>query len=213
LAYDPAAPHETRLYHITDVANLPAIIEEGLLSDQRMAERGGPLVGIGYSNIKHRRMHVLQVDCVADRFVGEFVPFYFCPRSVMLYTVNQGNVDGRPKGCQKSIVHLVTTVGDLVDLGHDWAFSDRGANTMVPPNFWNNLARLDRLDWEAIGSTYWGARGPQKAAEFLVADVVPWIAIRHIACFDDGVRDHVRQLVADMEDAPSVSTRRNWYFP
>lgn len=50
-----------------------------------------------------------RVDCCGGRFVGEFVPFYFCPRSPMLFTVNRGNT-GRPLGCQRAIVHLVSTL-------------------------------------------------------------------------------------------------------
>ena len=90
------------IYHITDVANLPGILAaRGLRSDIAMAEPNPEV--IGYSHIKHRRMTQIRVDSCGGRFVGEFVPFYFCPRSPMLYTVNLGNT-GRTPGCQQTIV-------------------------------------------------------------------------------------------------------------
>lgn len=211
LAHDPPA---TELFHITDVSNLPSIINGGfLLSDALLAKQGGPATGIGYSHIKQRRMTVLRVACTGNRFVGEFVPFYFCPRSVMLYTVNSGSVPGRPKGCQRTVVHLVTTIRDVTAAATGWAFSDQGANGSYPPNFWNSLNQLPNLDWNAIGLTYWGNRGPQKSAEFLVEDRVPWVAINEVACFDDAVRNQVLQQLQNTPNAPTVTTRRNWYFP
>src|SRR4029079_1732710 len=79
------------IYHITHVDNLPSILERGgLLSDQGMIERGGPSAAIGMSRIKERRLRLL-VKCHPGDCVGEYVPFYFCPRSVMLFLIHCGN--------------------------------------------------------------------------------------------------------------------------
>ncbi len=76
-------PENVLIYHITDVANLPGILAEGgLHSDVAMAQRN-PTV-IGYTHIKERRMKQIRVGCCGGRFVGEFVAFYYCPRSPML---------------------------------------------------------------------------------------------------------------------------------
>ena len=34
------------------------------------------------------------MKCYPDNFVGEYVPFNFCPRSVMLYILHMGNAEG-----------------------------------------------------------------------------------------------------------------------
>lgn len=82
-----ANPEQALIYHITDVENLPGILAaSGLRSDAVMAEKN-PTV-IGYGHIKERRLKQNQVACCGGRFVGEFVPFHFCPRSPMLYTTN-----------------------------------------------------------------------------------------------------------------------------
>jgi hypothetical protein len=103
-----ANPEQALIYHITDGENLPGILTEGgLRSDAVMAEKN-PTV-IGYGHIKERRLKQIWVACCGGRFVGEFVPFYFCPRSPMLYTTNKG-ATGRPVGCQRTILHLVSRV-------------------------------------------------------------------------------------------------------
>jgi hypothetical protein len=101
-------PEQVLIYHITDVANLPGIIkDQALHSDAVMAKRDPEI--IGYGHIKKRRLHEIVVPCCECRKVGEFVPFYFCPRSPMLFTLNKGYT-GRPAGCQTTVIHLVSTM-------------------------------------------------------------------------------------------------------
>ena len=101
-------PSKTMIYHITNVGNLPGIIASGgIYSDATMRDAGLAPTEIGFSSIKARRLGQYRIDCCEWRYVGEFVPFYFCPKSPMLYTINRGNT-GHPPGCQKDIVYLVS---------------------------------------------------------------------------------------------------------
>lgn len=84
----PSHPH---IYHITHVDNLPSILtSDGLWSDAAMIKRGGPAASIGMSSIKQRRLG-LSVKCHPGDHVGDYVPFYFCPRSIMLYLIHCAN--------------------------------------------------------------------------------------------------------------------------
>ena len=81
--------NKTPIYHITHVNNLRAIAEaSALLSDDQM-EEGEDHVAIGYGHITARRMS-LPVSCAPGTTVGQYVPFYFCPRSIMLYIALYG---------------------------------------------------------------------------------------------------------------------------
>ena len=155
-------------------------------------------------------MHEYKVDCCNDRFVGEFVPFYFCPRSVMLYTVNRGNT-GRPAGCQSSIVHLVSTVEVGISLGRQWAISDGNAGA-AHTTFSANANSLDELDWPSIEANSWGGKTHQKAAEFLLADFFPWNSILWIGCHNDEVKAEMSNLLARHAHQPQVKTKPNWYY-
>lgn len=201
-----------RVYHITDVTNLAAIIATtGLLSDARM--QGVPATVIGHGHIKERRLTSAQVTCAEGQaFVGEFVPFYYSPRSVMLYTVNTG-APGRPAGCQKTIVHLVTDSDALIALGREWAISDGNAGA-AHTSFYNNVGAFDQLDWPSIEATYWQGKQHQKCAEFLVKDFVPWSAIKGVGCYDEEVAEEVRRVVEAGADPhrPLIAVKREWYY-
>ena len=78
------APAHPKIYHIVHVDKLASIAgDDMLLSDAAMRARGGPPQNIGMQNIKDARLH-MPVDCNPGTNVGEYVPFSFCPRSVML---------------------------------------------------------------------------------------------------------------------------------
>ena len=60
--------------------------------------------------------------------VGQYVPFYFCPRSIMLYLLHMGNhPELTYRGGQGPIVHLQATIQPSCEWadaeGLRWAFT------------------------------------------------------------------------------------------
>jgi len=201
---------QTVTFHITAIGNLPGILASGgLMSDISLGQRQHTV--IGYDHIKLRRMTELRVSCHPGTFVGHYVPFYYCPRSPMLYVVNKGTT-GKPPGCQVSILHLVTTVGQLIQLGRNWAISDSNAGARYA-TFSSDLQELTRLNWDAIRTNNWQDVQSQKQAEFLVRDFVPWPVINEIGCIDQGAATQVQGLIAGAAHRPVVNVRREWYYP
>lgn len=199
------------LYHITSVDNLSAIlVSGGLLSDAALATANGSHSVIGYAHIKQRRLTQYTVDCCGGRFVGEFVPFYFCPRSPMLYTINRGNT-GKPAGCQTEILHLVTTLAKARSLGRDWAIADGNAGA-GHTTFSSDIDSLKTLNWSAIRATQWQSLTHQKSAEFLVADFFDWSAIVSIGCHNAATKQKVERLLANQSHRPQVTVQPNWYY-
>lgn len=204
-----APPGQTLIYHITDVENLPGILAGGgLRSDAAMAHHSPEV--IGYGHIKQRRMTEIRVDCCGGRFVGEFVPFYFCPRSPMLYTVNRGNT-GRTPGCQRTIVHLVSTMAVGISQNRPWAISDGNAGAFHA-TFSADVAALAGLDWAAIRATQWQGKTHQKSAEFLLADFFGWPGFHAVGCYNTEVAQQVQDMLAPYAHRPNVSVERNWYY-
>ncbi|MCH7995695.1 MAG: DUF4433 domain-containing protein, partial [Planctomycetes bacterium] len=70
----------TGIYHITHVSNLPEIIVADLLYPYRLIKQRGVNTVIGFDHIKRRRLDEIEVNCHPDSHVGDYVPFYFCPR-------------------------------------------------------------------------------------------------------------------------------------
>ncbi len=110
------APENPKIYHITHVDNLPSIVAQGgLLSDAAMIAEGGPIAPIGMSTIKQWRL-TLPVKCHSGDHVGDYVPFYFCPRSIMLYVIHCSNhPELSYRGGQGPIVHLESNLLDVVN--------------------------------------------------------------------------------------------------
>jgi len=108
-------PAQPKIYHITPVDKLPDILASGgMLSDAELIARGALNPAVGMPHIKQRRL-TLTVACHPGTCVGHYVPFYFCPRSVMLYIISRGNhQDLTYQGEQDSMVHLEADLHEVV---------------------------------------------------------------------------------------------------
>jgi hypothetical protein len=167
-------PDQPKIYHITHVDNLPSILAEGcLVSDATIMARGGPARAVGMSGIKQRRLG-LSVECHQGDYVGDYVPFHFCSRSVMLYLLYRGN---HPEltytGGQGPIVHLEANLYDVVAWadaqGRRWAFTLSNAGAYYA-QFRSTLDQLDEIKWNAVSARDWSAPDIKEAkqAEFLL---------------------------------------------
>jgi hypothetical protein len=150
-------PERPRIYHITHVDNLRRIMADGgLVSDREMLARGGPAQAIGMSGIKRRRIEELGVHCCPGTKVGDYVPFYFCPRSVMLYVIHCANhPELTYRGGQEPIIHLEADLYRVIHwaeaTGVRWVFSRSNAGAYYT-EFRSRVAELDQLDWPAIAA-------------------------------------------------------------
>ena len=100
-------PPHPKIYHIVHVDRLSSIIADGFLWCYAEVVRREPAgTTIGMRSIKQRRMD-LYLSSHPDLHVGDCVPFYFCPRSIMLYLIHQRNhPDLDYRGGQEPILHL-----------------------------------------------------------------------------------------------------------
>ena len=146
------------LYHITHVDNLRAIVDDDCLwSDQELLDKQNDRTVIGFDTIKRRRLEEIAVSSHPGTFVGHYVPFYFCPRSPMLFVIHKRNEELDYKGGQDRIVHLVSRIGLAVEAAGDepWAFSDGNAGARYA-RFCNNLDQIDEyVNWSAVDAHYW----------------------------------------------------------
>lgn len=212
-------PSRPKLYHITHMDNLPGIVADGeLLSDAAMIARGGPAQAIGMSGIKLRRVKELEVTCHPGTMVGDYVPFYFCPRSVMLFVIHCANHPELTfRGGQDPIVHLEADLHAVVawagNAGQRWAFSLSNAGAYYT-EFRSRLDELDQLDWVAISATDF--RSPDvkesKQAEFLLYGNCPFQLIERIGVPTPSVAGRAHAALARAINRPVVEVIPQWYF-
>jgi hypothetical protein len=156
------------------------------------------------------------VSCHPGTFVGDYVPFYFCPRSVMLYVIHRGSSELVYERGQDEIVHLVSQVGIAIEAAGErpWAFSDGSAATRFA-QFSSDIGALEgTIDWNAVRAKYWSdpVVKERKQAEFLVHEWFPWTAFVGIATIRQSIADRVLQIIANAEHQPEVAVKRNWYY-
>jgi len=159
------------------------------------------------------------VKCHPGTTVGQYAPFYLCPRSIMLYLLHRGNhPDVDYHEGQRPIVHLQADLRSTIQWadGHrvKWAFSDRNAGAYLA-DFFNTWQQLDRVNWDAIAATDFRdiLVKEGKQAEFLVFEAFPWALIDKIGVIDQTVKRQVQAIVAGAgHHQPTVSVERGWYY-
>lgn len=215
-------PVNQKIYHITPVDNLPAIISAGeLRSDALMVAAGGPAVTIGMGKLKLRRLDELSISCLGGVMVGACVPFYFCPRSVMLYLIHMRSPEVAYKGGQVAIVHLEADLGEVLAWAtrehRPWAFSLSNAAARYS-EFRSRADQLNDVDWQAVRMTNWRNVKERKQAEFLVVDTFPLSLFRVVGVQSSQIAERVTRLLdlAETEGLlstrPLVQYRPTWYY-
>ncbi len=202
-------PQDPLIFHITHVDNLAGILSEGgVWSDSQRIARNLSSTNIGHLHIKQRRLN-RPVMTRGDGLLGDYVPFNFCPRSVMLYVVSRGHDDYR--GGQEDIVHLVSRVSIATNLGRAWAFTDRHAE-LAHALHYDDLSRLDEVPWQVMDKTYWTDVAEERQAEFLVHEFFPWTAVAEIGVMSNTAETKVKTAMAGSSHRPSVTVRPEWYY-
>ena len=212
-------PSHPKIYHITHVDNLKPIVQAGrLFSDARMAANDSGCRIVGMSDIKRRRLEEIEVSCHPGTFVGEYVPFCFCPRSIMLYILHRGNHPNLTyRGGQEPIVHLQadfhTAVRWAESKSRRWAISDRNAGTYLA-EFYNRPGDLDKFNWDAIASNDFREMKTKegKQAEFLMHNSFPWELVESIGAIDSRWAKRVDDVLHSVSHRPAVRVERAWYF-
>lgn len=206
----------TAIYHITHVDNLPGLVSSGaLLCDSLIRRNELSPRNIAYGNIKSRRS-ATEVTIPPGGVVSDYVPFYFCPRSPMLYAVHGGQVPGH-EGGQVNVVHLVADAERLVESKLSCVHTE-GHAAVQPLAFHNGCEGFQRLDWPLIRSANWGNtaedgdRKRRKQAEFLVHGSVPWTAISQIGVIDATIAARASALLATAAHRPEVVVQPQWYY-
>lgn len=212
-------PANPKIYHITHINNLPKIVEAGCLwSDAKRIELGLETNVVGMSKIKECRLRECEVKCNPGTMVGQYVPFFYCPRSIMLYMLHMGNhVDIDYTEGQGPIVHLQADLHACVE----WAEENRVAWALSPVNararyadFFDRERDFNRIDWSAVANRDFRSPAVKegKQAEFLVFESFPWSLVERIGVFDQNRNVLAQQSVNSATHQPRINIENGWYF-
>lgn len=211
-------PRPTLIYRIVHVNNLAVILHRGAMH----APNHTPIDGLTYHAIHNvdiqNQRQSRTIRCGPGGTIHDYVAFYFGPRSPMLYQLHTDRVDGYREG-QEPLIYLVSSAEAIARAGLPFVYSD-GHGIAAYTQWYDNLAYLDKIDWNAIYARSWKDtvddmdRQRRKQAEFLVHQRCDWCLIHEIGVVNESMEMKVRQVLAEMPTAitPSVNIRREWYY-
>ena len=185
-----------KIYHFTNYHNLASILtNEGLYANSLLTANGTEHTSIAYTDIQDKRS---QTPVPVEPFgtLHDYVPFYYAPRSPMLYTLSRGNVLNHTEG-QKPLIYLVSTVQRVVECGLQYAFTD-GHGIMSFTRFYNQIDDLTKVDWALMKSIMWNDtngdpdRKRRRQAEFPVHHFFPWTCVIGISVLDGEINEKVQ---------------------
>lgn len=189
---------DVRVYHVTHINNLAAIIEAGeLRADSR------PAVDLSSALTRELR----ETASVGEgESVSAFVPFFLAPDSIAWDELRRGAAEPRWSDAARAaastdFVFLVSTVkalGDAVIADGDAAGTyTRFATT--PESVDGMLVRLH------------GDETARVAAEALARGTFDFDSVQLIGVANDPIRDAVKELLADSGFAPKVAVYPPWF--
>ena len=207
---------EVNLYHITAIQNLPGIISGGGLRSKNHCDGSGAQYrSIAYAEVQERRA-ARQIPISPFGLLHDYVPFYFGPRSPMLFAIHRGAVHGAPE--QSQIVHLVTDVGRILSAHRPFVFTD-GHAAIAYARFFNNVTGLSEVDLPLMKERYWADtqedpnRKFRRQAEFLVLESLPWTEIKGIGVYSLEQQAAVQEVLRKSQSPQTpVGVREHFYY-
>jgi hypothetical protein len=219
-----SVPAQPKIYHIVHVDRLPSIIaDQHLWCDAEVVRRSPQGTSIGMSKIKKRRLNELRLASHPALHVGDCVPFYFCPRSVMLHLISCRN---HPEltylGGQEPLIHLVADLNTVVEWanqseGRRWAFTLSNAGAYYFEDR-SDLAQLTEIDWQSVHANRWSGNGivstikENKQAEFLMEYSFPWYLVERIGVHSQPIFQQVMSSLSTAAHRPQVEITQAWYY-
>lgn len=216
-------PGNIKIYHIIHVERLDSVLKDGFLyCDAEICQRqnAGPTIGI--SNIKERRMST-KLSSFPDLTVGQCVPFYFAPRSVMLYVIKCGNhPDLAYSNGQDDIIHLEFDLQKVLNWAHNnnlrVCYTTSNAGSRYFEDYADFSKINDNVDWAAVNATQWSGPGidesvkENKQAEFLIENRIPIELLELVGVYNLQNYSKVNTILSKYNFSVQVKQKRDWYY-
>jgi len=199
---------EQRIYHVTHIDNLAAILDDGaLLADAALQTR--PALDIASEHARAAR----RATAVRERTVAEHVPFFLSPDAYVWDAIRSGTPDPRLsaaayRGSAYDYVVLVTTIAAVqAALGSDTALVIADGDAAGPLTRFDADPRARRLR----GMLNDDDQGDLLRAELLAPGRVSFSAITLVGVANHAQRSTVKELLDLGGAKPRVSVYPPWF--
>lgn len=212
-----AVPGDISIYNFTDATNLPGILEASRVYCKPELSTGAHKTDISHYDVQRRRQ-TKRVRCGPGGVLHDYVPFYFAPRSPMMFAISRGNVEKCSSDTNR-LVYFVSSLNKVQEAGLNFVFSD-GHATKAFTRIYYDPVSLDKIDWPLMRARYWSDtdedpdRSRRRQAEFLIHGSFPWEVVEHLAVKNADMKRRLDAYLA--KEWPHlirpVKVRSSWYF-
>lgn len=197
-------------FRITHIENIPHIVRYGIV------RANSPLRNPDFVSIGDGQIIRIREEVTAQGYkLSEYIPFYFGPRSPMLYVIQHG-YNAVQKIAPEKIVYCIIKLEDLLNSDIDCAFTDGHAiNNLTQYYGKDMLPYIDSIiKYDDVYSVYWNSGADRdlkrrKEAELLVKNDLPVHFVRGYAVYNE----ETKQSLMDMGISHTqIVVRPNFYF-
>ncbi len=196
-------------FRITHIDNIPYIDRVGfVLPDSPYASTTYRSIGDG-NVISKRRTTIDGID------LTQYIPFYFGPRSVMLYVIQHG-YNGVEKQKPEDIVYCVIKIADLIADDVECLFTDGHALSAFTCFYeTQDLSSVNRLvSCQDVYAHYWKSEKDtdlkrRKEAELLIKTALSRDYIRGYVVYNEEAK---QRLIRCGIDAARIQVCKSFYF-
>lgn len=147
--------------------------------------------------------------------LGQYIPFYFGPRSPMLYVIQNG-FNGVTQYYPSALVYCIVRLSDILEQDVDCMFTDGHAFSAITKYYSKEeLRRIDEIiKQEDVYAKFWNVEDDldlkrRKEAELLIKKELPAKYIRGFVVYNNEARDI---LLGYGIDASKIAVRESFYF-
>ena len=200
------------IFRMTHIQNIPHILQHGI-THRVSTNANASYVPIGDSSLISSRSTFSEP--INNRFLGDYIPFYFGVRMPMLYMIQNGYY-GVTQLLPQDIVYCVSDVSTIANSNLDFIFTDGHAVDNFT-SFYNpsDISNIDTIiETASVYAKYWSNANDtdlkrKKQAELLVLGDIPVSLILGYIVYNQIAKDQLIQLGIAEE---IITIMPNYYF-
>ncbi len=189
------------IYHFTHIANIPSILQHGLLAKNKLSL---PYTSIAAESIQTRRDNLSLP--VQGKNIHDYVPLYFCSICPMFLSVVKKKIFD-----QRFLVYIEFPISIIDNPGV--LFTDIAANSTTKPTFHKDCEKLTELDWDSIDNNKWSWTEEikrKKMAEALIPESVSLSSAERLVVWNPDIRNYILTEAARLMITPPEISFENW---
>ena len=201
------------IFRITHRDNLSWILDNGIWC-RNSTKQDPNFVNIGLVELIDKRK-TWPVPVPPKGTLGDYIPFYFTPRSMMAFNIHTGR--SVPQRDNDQILILVSSLTKLSKDQIQFVITDRHA-CANQTNYSGDIAHLNNIDWTILQNSDFRRNNDdldktnRYMAEALVHDQIPVESLLYVACCDEKQKSLIDTLIAKRGLKLQTQVKRGWYF-